>query len=308
MLDTYRRQTQRFIRDAKQQWVDIGDIDEYINRARREVAMRTQCLRFLTEVSGSIITIQVTSGGSGYTNPTVTITPPDAPNGMLPYPAGAQATATAMITGGIITNISVNFGGAGYFQPQVTITDPHGHGATAVATTNPINVTQVQQEVYRFSDVPPVTTSAGVGPIYAIKGVDIIYSLYRYSIPLYPFTQYSAYVRQYASRYLFVPTVGCQYGWGTSGCLYLWPLPSQAYQLEFDSFHLPEPLVDDQSPEAIPQPWQDAIPYFAAHLCFLELQASNRAREMLDYYDTMVHRYSDYTRAGGRSINVYGRF
>jgi len=306
MLTEYRKQVQRFIRDARQQFIDIGDIDSYINRARREVAMRTQCIRILTPVSGSIVTIQVLTPGAGYTNPTVTISPPDFPSGALPNPRGQQAIAVAQQIGGQITNISVSYGGDGYFTSDVTITDPTGSGATAVASTNPINVTSAQQEIYNFSDVP-LSQFAGVKGIFAVHGVSFIFANYRYSLPCYPFTTYQAMVRQYPQQFLYVSTIFSQYGQGEGGSLYMYPIPSTAYQMEWDTFCLPSDLITDQDNEAIPGPWTEAVPYFAAHMCYLELQNLNAAKFYLDLYDNMVHRYSGYARPG-RMINPYGRY
>jgi hypothetical protein len=305
-LNEYRRQVQRFLRDSKEQWVEVGDIDSYINRARREVAMRTQCIRILTPVTGSIETIQVLTPGSGYTNPMVVITPPDFPSGARPFPAGLQATAVAQTIGGQISNISMVNGGDGYFTPEVTITDPHGTGATAVAHTNPINVSNQQQEIYKFSDVP-MQTFAGVRAIYAVKGVSFIFSNYRYSLPCYPFTTYQAMIRQFPHQYLYVSTIYSQYGQGENGSLYMYPIPATQYQMEWDTFCTPADLITDQDYEAIANPWTDAVPFYAAHMAYLELQNLNAAKFYLDLYDNMVHRYSAYARPG-RSISPYGRW
>lgn len=44
-LNEYLKQTQRFLRDATQQFLNPQDLISYVNRARREVAMRAQCIR-----------------------------------------------------------------------------------------------------------------------------------------------------------------------------------------------------------------------------------------------------------------------
>jgi len=75
---------------------------------------------------GSVATIAITAGGSGYSSaPTVTI---GAPN----QTGGVQATATATITGGIVTAITITEPGTGYTSPP-TITFSSG-AATATAT------------------------------------------------------------------------------------------------------------------------------------------------------------------------------
>jgi FtsP/CotA-like multicopper oxidase with cupredoxin domain len=76
--------------------------------------------------TGSIASITVTNGGSGYVSPTVEIS--DV------YGTGSGATATATVVGGVITGITVNTPGSGYTGPIVTITDATGAGATATAT------------------------------------------------------------------------------------------------------------------------------------------------------------------------------
>lgn len=76
---------------------------------------------------GSVGTITITSGGSGYSAaPTVTIS---APN----QTGGVQATATATITSGVVTAITITEPGTGYTSaPSVTFSSG---AASATATT-----------------------------------------------------------------------------------------------------------------------------------------------------------------------------
>jgi hypothetical protein len=320
MLNEYKIQTQRFIRDQEQRLLNPRDLEDYVNRSRKEIAMRTQSIRILTPVEGSISTIEVTDPGAGYVTPLVRISWPDSPSGQQPNPGGRLATAVASQLGGQISNVSLNDGGDGYFQPEVFIydqdplideqmrqgTNPAFRFARARAYTVPILVTQGMQEVYPFSAVP-LTRYPGVGEIFAVKSISFIYMNYRYSIPVFNFSVYQAYVRIYPQQYLYVPTAAAQFGQGVNGSLYMYPIPSTIYQMEWDVFCLPTDLEDDLSFEAIPKPWTEAVPYFAAHLAFLELQNLNSAKFYLDLYDNMVHRYSAYARPG-RAVNPYGRW
>ena len=304
-LNAYLQQVQRLIGDTEQKIVPPNDLIAYINLARNHTAELTQCIRILTPVSNSISSITVTLGGSGYSaTPTVTISTPDAPGGTASNPGGLQATAVATVTSGTITSISLTQAGSGYFQPTVTITDTTGVSATAKAVIAGVNQTVLNQEVYSFSAIP-LGVSSGVGSILAVKSISMLYDNYRYSLPVYSFSVYQAHIRRFPYQYSYVPTVASQYGQGTNGSLYLYPIASQAYQMELDCFCLPAPLVNDSSVELIPLPWSDSIPYFAAYLAFLQMQRLNDARAMLDLYDKMLLRQSGSARPG-RQTNPYG--
>lgn len=306
-LFDYMKQCQRFLRDAKCELLDPGDLVSYINQARREVAMRSQCLRVLPTISGSVVSASVIAGGSGYTNPVATITPPDSPSGFLPYPNGLQATANVTQIGGVVVSVDIEQGGSGYFIPQITISDLHGSGAEVTLATSVNNTLNEGQEQYPFSAVD-LSPFPGIGSIYFVRSVSIIYSNYRYSLPMYSFSVYQSMIRQYvASQYQYVPTFCSQFGQGTAGTLFMYPPPSQTYQLEWDCQCLPQDLADDQSVEAIPDPWTDAVSYYAAHLAFLELQNGNTSRMYLDLFEKRMKDFGSFCRPG-RVSNPYGRW
>jgi hypothetical protein len=307
-LFEYLKQVQRFAHDAKQEQLDPQDLIAYVNRARREVAMRSMSVRVLTPISGQIINYSITNSGSGYTNPTVIVSPPDFASGQPPYPNGAQATASAIVTNGSITQINNLYGGQGYFQPVISITDPTGSGVTVVPQMSFINQLNQGQEVYPFSAID-LSAFPGVGSVYIVKSLSVIYSNYRYSLPVYSFSTYQAMIRQYAPPgiYQYVPTFAAQFGRGTSGSLYVYPLPSQQYQFELDCFCLPSDLTTDQDYEVIPAPWTDAIPWLATSYAFFELQNFNFALGYQKQFDDWMSKYSKYAQPG-RVSNPYGRY
>lgn len=306
-LNYYLKQIQRLIRDSRQQVIDPGDLIPHVNEARREIAMRAQCIRRLVPITGAVMSASVVSGGSGYSNsPTVTITAPDFPSGGPVDPNGQQATATAIVQSGSIAGVQIDYGGAGYWQPSATITDATGTGASVTLVLSPINQLNQGQEVYNFSDVD-LSMFPGVDSIYWVQSVSILFSGFRYSLALYDFSTYQAKIRQWAQQWEYVPAVCAQYGQGTNGSLYMYPIASQAFQQEWDCLAIPQDLETDLSVEAIPAPWTDAVPYYALHLSYLSLQNFNAAKFYLDLYNDRVSRYSRYARPGRRS-NPYGRF
>jgi hypothetical protein len=147
-----------------------------------------------------------------------------------------------------------------------------------------------------------------VDSVHAIKSASVIYANYRYSLPMYSFSVYQAMIRQYPFQYQYVPTFCSQYGQGSGGSFYAYPLPSQTYQWEFDCFCLPADMrLDNSIPEAIPQPWSDAVQYMAVQLAFQELGNFNAARYYEQQFDKMTLGYSHQARPG-RVTNPYGRY
>jgi hypothetical protein len=305
-LFEYIQQVQRFTHDSAQKMLDPQDLIVYVNRARREVAMRAQCCRVLTRITGAINGYSVSVVGAGYTNPIVAVSPPDFPSGVAPFPNGAQAIATANVQNGQIAGINNVYGGAGYFEPNVIITDPTGSGASVSAITESLNVLTMGQEVYPFSGIN-LKPIAGARAVYTVRGISILYTNYRYSLPVYSFSVYQARIRNYPFQYQWVPTMASQYGRGTSGSFYVYPLPSQTFQFELDCNVLPEDLSTDQDFEIIPEPWTDSIPFMAAYFAYLELQNANMASFYLQQFDQWMIRNSQASQPG-RITNPYGRW
>jgi hypothetical protein len=306
-LNNYMQDVQTFLRDAKQDLLDPEDIIKYINRARREIAIRTQCIRVLTPITGAVIGGSVVSGGHGYSSsPTITLTPPDFPSGQGPFPNGSQGSVTAVVSSGTITGVNVGYGGAGYWQPSFSITDATGTGATITPTLSTINQLNQGQEVYNFSQAD-LSPFPGVQSIYAIQSVSLLYSGFRYSLIAYSFSNYQALIRIWAQQWQYVPCVCAQYGQGTSGSFYMYPIPSQAYQMEWDAYCLPQDLITNLSVEVIPDPWTDAVAYWAAHLCFLSLMNFNAAKFYEDMFNRRCLGYSNAARVS-RVVNPYGRY
>jgi hypothetical protein len=249
----------------------------------------------------------MTSGGTGYsTSPTVTISSFDFPSGFGPAPNGRQATASAIVVGGVIDSIVITDGGSGYFQPQLTITDPTGTGAAGTLTVSPSNNLNIGQEVYNTADFD-MSGNPGVGLPYFVRSISLIYSNYRYSLPIYSFSVYQSMIRSYPFQYQYVPTFATQFAQGTKCSLFLYPLPSQSYQFEVDVQCLPLDLIDNQSVEAIPDPWTDCVPWYALHLSYLEMQDFNRANGYLQMYEKFTQNFCNFTRIG-RTVNPYGRY
>src|SRR5262245_48845444 len=95
-LTVYQQETQRLLHDPNAQAYSLTDLTSYINLARNQIAIEGECVRALL-TGGTITSLAITNGGSGYSGTaTVTFTGP-----------GAQAFATAQISGGAVNSISL---------------------------------------------------------------------------------------------------------------------------------------------------------------------------------------------------------
>lgn len=91
------------------------------------------------------------------------------------------------------------------------------------------------------------------------------------------------------------PTSWTQYAQGVLGSLYFSPTPDTAYTANVDCVCTPSALVDDASVEALPYPWTDAVPYFAAYLALLSLQRQQEAANMYELYKDFAQRARKYS-------------
>jgi uncharacterized membrane-anchored protein len=80
------------------------------------------------------------------------------------------------------------------------------------------------------------------------------------------------------------------YGQGAGGSVFLCPIPSQVLNMDWDVFCEPIALVDDTTVEAIPYPWTDAVPYYAAYLAFTNAQRAEDAGNMFAQYEQFMRR------------------
>jgi len=88
-----------------------------------------------------------------------------------------------------------------------------------------------------------------------------------------------------------VPQVWSQYGQGDSGSIFFDPVPDDAYTIILDTVCVPIELVDSTTAEAIPYPWTDAVPFFAAYTALLTAQARKEdAAMMLQQYEEYKNR------------------
>lgn len=111
-----------FLPVEKVEWTSLGD-SASLNPDQLDQLVIQQ-----NAVAGAIYSVELISGGSGYTNPSVTITGD-----------GSGATATATVSNGIITKIEMDTYGSGYNIANIVITDAAGSAASARPKIAPVD-------------------------------------------------------------------------------------------------------------------------------------------------------------------------
>ena len=301
MLTSYEQQTQRLLHDPNAQAYALGDIDKYINIARNQVAIEGECCRAL--LSGGMVTaLAITSGGTGYTTPVkVTISG-----------VGNQATATATQAGGIVNSVTLTSGGWGYLTaPTVTVTDGPGTGAVITPTIDNSATTVTNQEVVPFSALNTVlatwnsnAVSGSPNPIVGLKQVIKVFSVacsqsgtFKPMLTPVIWSLYQAYLRIYQNTQQNYPIYWSQYGQGVNGSIYLFPFPAQPLQMDVDVCATVVDLTSDSTPEAIPYPWTDAVPYYAAYLAYENSSRKEDADRMFKMYSMFMKRGRSFSEA-----------
>lgn len=250
-LQDYITQVQYLVHDSSGANFTQNQLINFINQARYRVALDTHCYRqFITGLNtiaqqetyvynGTVGGVTVTNGGSGYTNPTVTLS------------GGGEviqtASAVAVVTNGVITGINMtNWGDGNYTSaPTVTITDPNGHGAAA--------------------------TSILLSNVLDILSVTTLWGDLRVMLGWLPFTAFQAWLRAYT--FVFSQPDGVWTNYTAASKLYTYPIADQAYTMEWDIITVPTPMTSLTAEDTqIPAPYNDGVQLFAAHLCLASLQ------------------------------------
>jgi hypothetical protein len=152
--------------------------------------------------------------------------------------------------------------------------------------------THPNQEQYHFHEwTALVQATPGVREILAVRSLAIAIGpgngAWRPMWNRLPWTDFSARFRIWNNAWvgtISYPGFYSQYGFGVGGSIFLAPIPSQEQPMTLDCSCMPFPLMTDDDPEAIPQPWCDAVAYFAAFMCMLQQQRKEDAVALMQIY------------------------
>lgn len=138
------------------------------------------------------------------------------------------------------------------------------------------------QEQYQFSDVG-VAMPQGA-QVVDIVNITVVFGMTRYPLGYLPFTQLSAFFRVW-KNYQRLPAAFSIYNAREFWVAYM---PDQNYETEYDTAILPLNLANDNSPDTIPPPYDEAVKFYAAFLARLKLQQYKEAEAQKKFYTDRV--------------------
>lgn len=161
-------------------------------------------------------------------------------------------------------------------------------GETECIRVNASLAITAAQRTYAF---PTISLGvSGVSGVFNVRQASVLVGGGQTWMRPRPFEWFNLYMLNQVVPTTGQPTTWSQYAQGTTGSLFLYPLPDTDYTLTLDTSCFPIPLVDDTTVEAIPYPWTDAVPFFAAYYAYMSAQRQGDAETMLKRYKEFAGR------------------
>lgn len=117
-----------------------------------------------------------------------------------------------------------------------------------------------------------------------------------------------AYCRAYANQTTSYPSVWSVYRDGEQGEIWLFPVPSQANEMEIDAFCVPSDIYSDTDVDAIPEGFREAVKYRAASLAFMASQRFQQAEMMEQLFASTLGIDSNATDRGKTPTYYWSRY
>ncbi len=172
--------------------------------------------------------------------------------------------------------------------------------------------TVVGQRPYRFQDVNVgVSATTGVQGVINIGSMSYAVGSGELWMTPRPWPWFTLYELNTAVPQSGPPKQWAQFGQGAApsrasftqiggGSFYISPLPDDIYQLNCNSVCYPIPLVDDNTAEALPYLWTDAVPFFAAYFALMSAQTNARMADAAQMYKG---HYNEFMSRARRQAN-----
>lgn len=268
-LAAYLTATRQLVGDPAAQRYSDANLTTFINTGRSQLALEGECVRFVYGLDGILFT-----GSFIGTNVITSVSP-------------AAAAVLDNLTGWVVSMLNATTPGTtvvSYTGTTMTLNLGIAINGTFTFLVSPPNATVLNQE--RYNSPTSICLTNGVKDAIGIRGVSINYGSYganQYTLRFRDWTTFQAYWRTY-NNLSGNPTDWTRYE-NVKNTIYLRPIPSAVYPMQWDCTCSVVNLTDDTTPEAIPYSYTDSIPYFAAYLALMSSQRKDDAQNMLAIYE-----------------------
>ena len=267
-LNAYIGATQRLLHDTAGQRYSTTDLTTYINTARSQLAVEAECVRFLYGLDGMYTLTGTFTSGS----PTIT----------------SIADTTGLQAGwGLYGNYVANYATIVSFTANTVTMSANATGTGSASFGTQIQ-TVTNQEIYSMPT--SVAVSQGIQDVIGVRSIAVNFGgtqgSNQYMLETCDFSELQAYYRFYGPNLVGNPAKWARY----NSNIYMRPIPSQAYPMQWDTVCTVIDLVNDTTVEAIPQLFTYCVPYYAAYLALMNSQRPQDADAMYKLYDQFAIR------------------
>jgi hypothetical protein len=185
---------------------------------------------------------------------------------------------------------------SGCLRAFVAGTPPYGVSAqagaflagAAIPGQNPLSTfaTIPGVELYPYNFGKPYARQAlqGVNAIYDVANVAISWGAAKPALAYLPWQDLQAYARSYNVLVTSYPQIFSTSGDGENQQVWLYPIPTQAIEMEWDCFCSPAAINNPGDYDCIPAPFDDSIKFYAAGMAFFQSYRYANAGAMFELF------------------------
>lgn len=195
-------------------------------------------------------------------------------------PFGASAQAGYAIPGAMVPGM----------LPGSNANNANSAGANSTTSNSFNTIAGVEMYPYSYGNAYLKAGNQGVKSIVYVSNVSVSWGGIRPTMNWMPWEDLQAYARSYNVGAFAYPFAWSSLGVGENGQVWLFPCPStdSPGEMEWQCNCIPVDLVDDNTYEAIPHPYQSAVKYYAAYMCYLGSQRTGQAEIMRNLFNDQL--------------------
>lgn len=187
----------------------------------------------------------------------------------------------------------------GFFTPGAAVpgmlpgnapNNANAAGANNTASNSFNTIPGLEYYPYTFANAYARAANAGVKAIVYVFNVSVSWGGIRPTLNWVPWDDIQAYARSYNVGAFAYPFVWSSLGVGENGQVWLFPCPSVSTpgEMEWQCNCIPIDLTNDSDYEAIPNPYQSAVKYYAASMAYLGSQRTGQAQIMMELFNDQI--------------------